>query len=49
MKWSLFDVPVKVEQTNDYLFSDTVKSDRMANTNTGTSWATTTYIFCCVH
>ena len=26
MKWSWFKVPVKVEQINEYLFSDTVQS-----------------------
>ena len=26
MKWSWFKVPVKIEQINEYLFSDTVQS-----------------------
>ena len=26
MKWSLFEVPVKVERINEYLFSDAVQS-----------------------
>ena len=28
MKWSWFKVPVKVEQINEYLFSDTVQSQK---------------------
>ena len=28
MKWSLFEVPVKVEKINEYLFSDTVQSQK---------------------
>ena len=28
MKWSGFKVPVKVEQINEYLFSDTVQSQK---------------------
>ena len=28
MKWSLFKVPVKVEQINEHLFSDTVQSQK---------------------
>ena len=28
MKWSWFEVPVKVEQINEYLFSDTVQSQK---------------------
>ena len=28
MKWSWFKVPVEVEQINEYLFSDTVQSQK---------------------
>ena len=28
MKWSWLEVPVKVEQINEYLFSDTVQSQK---------------------
>ena len=28
MKWSWFKVPVKVEQINEYLFSNTVQSKK---------------------
>ena len=28
MKWSWFKVPVKVKQINEYLFSDTVQSQK---------------------
>ena len=28
MKWSWFKVPVKVEQINEYLFSDTLQSQK---------------------
>ena len=28
MKWSWFKVPVKVEQINEYLFSDTIQSQK---------------------
>ena len=30
MKWSWFKEPVKVKQINEYLFSDTVQSQKLA-------------------
>ena len=33
LKWSWFKVPVKVEQINEYLFSDTVQSQKTKSGN----------------